>query len=171
MANPTISCPVSGQTTLTPSLISVDIAIVANWTQYLEYWGLSLLTLGSAVVLLDRFYRLFNSDLELYNFKKEALVAGIASAVQGAGFWFSASLFHGDPFKRLVIPGALAGLIYWIAHLERWSGYEICGIAFFQTAIISTGICVMAGNFKLAALVLVLFTVGLAIVAGIARNL
>ena len=143
---------------------------MAGWAQYLEFWGLSFATLAPAVLLLNTFYRFIDSDLELHRFRKEVVIAGVASAVQGAGFWFSASLFNGDPFRRLVIPGALVLFIYWIAHLERWSGYEVCGIAFFQAAILSVGICVVGGHLKMAALVLFLFIIGLVIIASLAKN-
>ncbi len=99
------------------------------------------------------------------------MIAGIASAVQGAGFWFSASLFHGDAFRRLVIPGAIVGIIYWLAHLEDWSGYEIGGIAYFQGALLATGLCLVGGQIKLAFLILGVFVVGLAIIASIAKSL
>jgi len=156
---------------LTPSLLSAAVGRVATGTQYLEYWGLSFVTLGIAVALLNLFYRFVDCDLNLHRFRKEVVIAGIASAVQGAGFWFSASLFHGDPFRRLVIPGAIAGFIYWITHLEDWSGYEIGGIAFFQAGILGTGICVAGGQFKLAATILGVFIIGLGIIASIAKSL
>jgi len=144
---------------------------MATTTQFFQYWALAFVTLSVALVLLSFFYRFIDSDLDLHSLRKEAVIAGIASAVQGAGFWFSASLFHGDPFRRLVIPGAIVGIIYWLAHLEDWSGYEIGGIAFFQAALLSTGLCLVAGQFKLAVIILGAFVFGLVIITGIARSL
>ena|SRR2546429_9854055 len=146
---------------------------MATATQFFQYWGLAFVTLSVALVLLSLFYRFIDSDLDLHSLRKEAVIAGIASAVQGAGFWFSASLFHGDPFRRLVVPGAIVGIVYWLAHLELedWSGYEIGGIAFFQAALLSAGLCLVGGQFKLAVIILGAFVVGLAIIASIAKSL
>jgi len=144
---------------------------MATATQFLQYWALAFVTLCVALALLNLFCHFIDSDLELHSLRKEAVIAGLASAVQGAGFWFSASLFHGDPFRRLVIPGAIVGIIYWLAHLEDWSGYEIGGIAFFQAAILTTGLLLFAGQFKLAIIILGVFVVGLAFIASIAKSL
>jgi hypothetical protein len=144
---------------------------VATATQFVQYWGLAFGTLFVAIVLLSVFYRFIDFDLDLHSLRKEAVIAAIASAVQGAGFWFSASLFHGEPFRRLIIPGAIVGIIYWLAHLEDWSGYEIGGIAFFQAAILSTGLCLASGQFKLAAIILGAFLFGLAIIASIMKSI
>ncbi len=144
---------------------------MATATQFFQYWALAFGTLCVALLLLSVFYRLIDSDLDLHSLRQEAVIAGIASAVQGAGFWFSASLFHGDPFRRLVIPGAIVGIIYWLAHLEDWNGCEIGGIAFFQAVLLSIGLCLVGGQFKLAVIILGAFVVSLAIIASIAKSL
>jgi hypothetical protein len=105
--------------------------------------------------MLNFFYRFLELDLYLCSLGKEAVIAAIGSAFQGAGFWFSASLFHGNPFHRLMIPGAILAIIYWLAHFEDWNGFEIGGIALFQAAIVATGLCVLGGDFKLGMLLLV----------------
>ena len=144
---------------------------MATATQFFEYWALAFVTLCAALVMLSLFYRFIDLDLDLHSFRKEAVIAGLASAVQGAGFWFSASLFHGDPSRRLVIPGLMVAFIYFLAHLEVWSGYEIGGITFFQIAILGIGSCVIGGQFKLAVIFFVAFLLGLAFIATIARSL
>ena len=144
---------------------------MATATQFFEFWALAFVTLSVAVVLLDLFFRFVDSDLELHSFRKEAVIAGVASAVQAAGWWFSASLFHGDPFRRLIIPDVIAGFIYWIAHFEDWSGYEIGGIAFFQIALLVIGLCLLRGDFELAAIFSVVFIVALAVIVFIAKRL
>src|SRR5256885_17262897 len=82
-----------------------------------------------------------------------------------------ASLFHGKPFRRLVIPGIIVATIYWLNHLEDWNGYEIGGIAIFQTVLISTRLCLFAGQFKLAIIIIVVFAASLSLIASIARSL
>jgi hypothetical protein len=149
------------------------IATMAAAVQFLHYWVLAFVTLCVALVMLNLFYRWIDCDLCLHGFRKEAVIVIIASAVQGAGFWFSASLFHGDAFRRpiLVIPFALVGIIYWLAHLEDWSGYEMGGILLSQAVILGVGFCVVGGMLGLAVIILGAFAVGLAVIASIARGL
>ena len=78
---------------------------MASATGFLKFSALAFVTLSVALVLLSIFYRLIESDLGLDGFRKEAVIAVIASTVQGAGFWFSASLLPGDPFRNLLLPG------------------------------------------------------------------
>ena len=139
--------------------------------QFPKYWALSFATLGIALWLFQLFCRWINSDLELHSARKEAVIAGIASLVQGTGFWVSALLFHGDPFHRMVIPGMIVAIIYKLGHFEEWSGYEVGGFALFQAITLGTGLCIASGQFKLAVLFLAVFGVGLAFVASIAKSL
>ena len=144
---------------------------MATATQFIQYWALAFVSLSVALALLSLFYRFMDFDLDLRSLRKEALIAGVASAIQGAGFWFSASLFHGDPFRRLLIPGVIVAIVYWLSHLEDWSGYEIGGISLFQGVILVTGLCLMGGQLKLAIIILGVFVIGLALIASIARSL
>src|SRR5258706_8289942 len=144
---------------------------MATATQFLQFWVLAFVTLSIALVLLSVFYRLIDFDLELHSLRKELVIAAIASAFQGVGFWFSASLFHGDPFRRLMIPSVIVGVIYWLSHFEDWSGYEFGGIAFFQMIILTTGLCLFHGDFKLAVVILSVSGVCLAIIASSEKSL
>ena len=144
---------------------------MATTTQFFQYWALAFVTLSAALLLLNLFCSFIDSDISFHSVGKEALVAAVASAVQGAGFWFSASLFHGQPFRRLVIPGVIVAIIYWLTHLPDWNGYEVGGIAYFQMALLATGLCLIRGEIQLAAMILGLFSIGLIIIAGIARRL
>ena len=145
---------------------------MATASQFFQYWGLAFVTLCIALPLLNLFYRIIDSDLNLHGLRKEAVIAGIASAIQGAGFWVSASLFPGNPFhsRVLVIPLALVGFVYWISHLEDWSGYEIGGIALFQGVILTVGLCLIRGEFKFAAIISGVFIIGLMIIGSIAKD-
>ena len=122
-------------------------------------------------MLLNFFCSLIDSDLDMDSVGKEAAVAGVASAVQGADFWLSASLFQGQPFRRLVIPGLIVTNVYWLAHRPEWRSYEVGGIAYFQMALLATGLCLVRGGIQLAVMFLGLFIVGLFIIAGIAKSL
>ena len=70
-----------------------------------------------------------------------------------------------------MIAGAIVAFIYLLAHLEDWSGYEMGSIVFFQAAVLSTGLFLVGGQFKLALIILFAFGLGLAIIAGIAKSL
>ena len=63
------------------------------------------------------------------------------------------------------------GIIYLLTHLEDWSGYEFGGITFFQAAVLSVGLCLYSGQFKLAIIIFAAFALGLAIIASVARSL
>jgi|WetSurMetagenome_2_1015567.scaffolds.fasta_scaffold915565_1 hypothetical protein len=144
---------------------------MATVAQFFQYWALAFATLSAALVLLKVFCRFVESDLDLHSVGKEAVIAGIASAVQGAGCWFSAALFHGQPFRRMVIPGIIVASIYWLTHLPDWSGYEVGGIAYFQMALLAMGLCLLGGEIQFAVMIGGLFVLGLVIVAGIAKSL
>jgi hypothetical protein len=144
---------------------------MATTTQFFQYWALAFVTLSAALLLLNLFCRFIDSAIDFHSVGKEVLVAGVASAVQGAGFWFSASLFQGQPFRRLVIPGVIVASIYWLTHLPDWSGYEVGGIAYFQIALLATGLCLFRGEIQIAVIILGLFIAGLIIIAGIAKSL
>jgi hypothetical protein len=144
---------------------------MATATQFFQYWALAFGTLCIALVLLNIFYRFIDSDLGLRSIRKEAVIAGVASAVEGAGFWFSASLFPGDPFWPLAIPTLVVGIIYLLSHLEDWSGDETVGITFFQAAVLMTAISLYRGQFKMAIIIVAAFVFGLAIFASFARSL
>ena len=144
---------------------------MAPATDFLKFWALAFVTLSLALILLSIFYRLIDSDLGLDGFRKEAAIAVIASAVQAAGFWFSASLFPGDPFRNLLLPELIIAIIYYLTHLKDWSGLEIGGILFFQSIIITTAFFLAAGQLKLVAITLAVFAASLAIIASIAKSL
>src|SRR5262245_11429117 len=139
-------------------------------TDFFQFWGLALLTLSVALVLLTVFYRLIDSDLGLHSLRKEAAIALVASFVQGAGFWFTTSLIPGG-FRRQIIPGMIVAVIYILTHLEDWSGYEMGGIFLFQMVIWNIGFFMLAGEFKIAAIILTAFAVGLAMIGSIAKSL
>jgi len=144
---------------------------MAPVADFLKFWALAFVTLSIALALLSIFYQLIDSDLGLDGFPKEAAIAVIASAVQAAGFWFSASLFHGQPFRHLLLPELILAIIYYLTHLKDWNGLEIGGILFFQSNIIVMAFFLAGGQFKLAAISVAAFIGGLAIIGSIAKSL
>ena len=139
-------------------------------SHFFEFWAIAFVTLCLALGLLAVFYRLIDSDLGLDNVRKEAVIAALASAVQAGGLWFSASLLPGRA-PRLTVPVLIVALIYKLGHLTDWSGYEMGGIILFQMVLWNTGLCLLAGQFQLALILLGAFALGLAVIGGIAKSL
>jgi len=139
---------------------------------FLRFWGLSFLTLSVALVLLSVFYRLIDSDPGLHGPIKEAVIAVIASAVQGTGLWVTASIIPGGGLRRQIIPTILAGIIYYATHVEKdWDGYEMAGILSFQMVVWSVGFFMLTGEFKIAAIVLASFAGALVIIGNSSKGL
>jgi hypothetical protein len=139
-------------------------------TQFLEYWGLAFVTLCAALVLCSVFFGLIDTELGLDSWRREASIAVVASLVQGAGFWFAASLIPGGVRKQ-VIPAMIVAIIYSLTHLKDWSGYEIGAILFFQMVIWNAGGFLFAGQLKIAAIILVAAGICLSLIAAVAKSL
>ena len=138
-------------------------------SHFFEFWAIAFVTLCLALVLLAVFYRLIDSDLGLDSVRKEAVIAALASAVQAGGLWFSTSILPGRA-PRLTVPVLVVAIIYKVGHLTDWSGYEIGGIILFQIVLWNTGLWLLAGQFKLALIVLGAFATGLALIGGMAKR-
>ncbi len=136
--------------------------------EFFRLWGLAFLTLCVGLVLLNVYWRLIESDLGLKSVATEIGIAAAASFVQGVEMWFTASLLG---FRRVVISGICVVIIYWATHYKEWSGYEVGGILLFQMVVWGLGLLLVAGMFKVAFMVLVVFVLCLALVASIARSL
>ena len=138
--------------------------------QFLEFWAIAFLTLSAALVLCSIFYRLADMDLGLDSWRREVRIALVASLIQGTGFWFTASLVPGG-FRSQLIPAIIVAIIYWLTHLRDWSGYEIGAILFFQMVIWNTGAFALAGDFKIAVMILGTALICLGVIGSIARSL
>jgi hypothetical protein len=65
--------------------------------QFLGFWALAFLTLGTALVLLNIFDGFIGNDLTLQSVREKAVVAGIASLVEGGSVWLVATFVPGAP--------------------------------------------------------------------------
>ena len=139
-------------------------------TEFFEYWGLAFATLCAAVLLTNVFFSLIDTSIGLHGWAREARIAVVASLVQGTGFWFTASLVPGG-IRRQVIPALIVAIIYWLTHLEDWSGYEVGAILFFQVVIWNAGGFLLAGEVKVAVLIVAAAAACLAFIASVARSL
>jgi hypothetical protein len=143
--------------------------------QLLLFWTIAFMTLCAAVVLLSIFYGLIENDLELHSLGKEAVIASVASLIEGVGVWL---VVLGVPasqratgMRALIIPAIIVALIYKIAHLEDWGRGDILYLLLFQFVISCSGALMFTGRFGLALSLLFGFGIILAVIAAFAKSL
>jgi hypothetical protein len=134
------------------------------------YWALAFVTLSTAVVLLNIFDGLMGNDPILFSVGKEAAIAGIASIVEGGSLWLVVS-FIPMAIRALILPALIVALIYKIAHLEDWSRYDVMMLLLFQGILFAVALCLLAGQFLSALIVLVVFVLALILIVALARVL
>ena len=140
----------------------------------LELWLLAFVTLCLALVLLAIFFALIENDVTLHSPGKEAVIAGVASLIEGASVWVVINFLPpGGPFMaaRLFIPAIIVGIIYKLTHLEDWSRYEILALLLFQLIISLFCAALLLGHFLAAFGSLFIFVVCLAVTVAFMRGL
>lgn len=134
------------------------------------FWAAAFATLGAALVLLNIFDGIIGNDLILRTVGQEAVIAGIASLVEGGSLWLVVTFVPGGG-RALIVPVLIVGLIYKIGHLEDWSRYDVLMLMMFQAVIAGCALALVFGQFQMALIVLIVFTLALALIAGFARGL
>jgi hypothetical protein len=138
--------------------------------QLVGFWAVAFLTLCVALVLLNIFDGIIGNDLTLDSLGKEALIAGIASLVEGGSVWLVVS-YVPSAGRALIVPALIVALIYKVGHLEDWSRYDVMMLLMFQAVIAGIGLALVFGQFQLAVIILLVFAFALALIAGFARGL
>lgn len=139
------------------------------------YWAFAWITLCAAVVLLNIFGSVVESDMELLSLGKEAAIAGVASFIEALGVWLVVLVI--DPAYRalglriMIIPILVVGLIYKVTHLESWSVWEAGLLLAFQLGIGCVVASLIAGHFLAALMVVVVFGISLAVIIAFAKSL
>jgi len=140
-----------------------------------EFWAFAFLTLGAALALLSIFSGVIESDMELLSLGKETVIAAIASLIEAAGVWlivlFISAMYRGLALRAMIIPIIIVGLIYKVAHLESWSIFEAGLLLAFQIAIGCLVASLISGHFQAAVMIVAVFGIILAVVAGIMKSL
>lgn len=136
----------------------------------LGFWAAAFVTLGAALVLLNIFDGVIGNDLILRTVGQEAVIAAIASLVEGGSLWLVVTFVPGGG-RALIVPVLIVGLIYKIGHLEDWSRYDVLMLMMFQAVIAGCGLALAFGQFQMAFIVLIVFALALALIAGFARGL
>ena len=138
--------------------------------QLIVFWAIAFVTLCLSLVLLTVYYGLIDNDLTLRTVKQEAIIAGIASLVEGASVWLVVS-FVPTAARALFIPALVVAIIYKVSHLEDWSRYDILLFLMFQIVIGCSGAFCYFGHFQTAIILIGVFAGFLAILASFVRSL
>jgi hypothetical protein len=138
--------------------------------QLLAFWALAFLTLCTALALLNIFDGLIGNDLTLLTLRQEAVIAGIASLIEGGSAWLVVR-FIPAAARALLVPAIIVAIIYKFAHLTDWSRYDIFMLLMFQAIIVAVGGSLVVGQFQAAFVILLVFAFALALVAFFARGL
>lgn len=142
--------------------------------QILELWVLAFITLCLALLLLAIFFALIENNVTLHSCGKEAVIAAVASLVEGASVWVVVTFLPlGGPFiaSRLFVPAIIVGVIYKLTHLEDWSRYEILALLLFQLMISFFCASLLLGHFLATLGGLFIFAVCLAVTVAFMRGL
>lgn len=105
-------------------------------TAFLVWWGFTLMTLGTAVLVLHVLYRQFGSDLELGSWTRELIIVVVISALQ-ALIMSGAHSVDNAGLHRAAFAGAavITFFGYQITHLTDFEWWEAPLIAVAQWAI------------------------------------
>jgi hypothetical protein len=141
----------------------------------LTFWALAFVSLCAAVLLMAVFFGLIENDLELHSIGREAVVAGVASLIEGAGVWlvvvFLPVADRALALRFMIIPALLMALIYKISHLVDWSRYEVVLLLVFQVVIGCFVALLIVGRFEAAIFVAVGFVGALVVIGAFAKSL
>jgi hypothetical protein len=141
----------------------------------LAFWAGAFVSLCAAVLLMAIFFGLIENDLELLSLGREAVVAGVASLVEGAGVWlvvvFLPVANRALALRLMIIPVIIVALIYKISHLVDWSRYEVVLLLVFQVVIGCFVALLIGGRFEAAIFVAVGFVGALVFIGAFAKSL
>jgi hypothetical protein len=138
--------------------------------QFFIFWALAFATLVVALVLLNVYYALIGNDLNLRGVRQEALIAAIASLVEGGSVWLVLS-FARTAARALFIPALIVAIIYKGSHLEDWSRNDTVLFLVFQIVIAWTIALLYSGNFKESIIIWLVFGVFLTALGSFANSL
>jgi hypothetical protein len=138
--------------------------------QFFVFWALAFVSLCAALVLLAIYYSLIGNDLTLRSLGQEAIIAGIASLIEGGSVWLVFTYVPAGA-RALFIPALAVAVLYKLSHLEDWSRYDVALFLVFQFVITSSGVSLFFGHVQSALIILAVFGAILAVVASISKSL
>jgi hypothetical protein len=137
---------------------------------FLALWAFAFISLCLALLLLNIYSNVINYDFVLHGLRKEAVLAGVCSLIEGGSVWIIVTYLPAAT-RALILPALLIFVIYLLAHLEDWNRFDPGLVLIFQFVIGATAMALFRGYFGAAAIIVVVFLGVLAAVAGIARSL
>jgi hypothetical protein len=137
---------------------------------FVGLWALAFVTLCGALVLLNIFDGIIGNDLVLNSVGKEAVMAAIASLIEGGSLWLVIT-FVPTAARALLIPAVIVALIYKLGHLEDWSRYDVVMLLLFQGVLIAVLMCLFAGQFLAALVILLVLVVALVVLHAFTQGL
>lgn len=135
------------------------------------FWVVAFVTLCVALMGLSLFSAFTNGDLELHGVFKELSMAAAAAAIEGVSVWLIAMYVPGGASRGLFLPLVLVGLLYHVAHYDRWNRYDAIILLIFQGAIVVVGAALWLRHFQLAFVVLAALGIFVAIFANLIKSL
>jgi hypothetical protein len=132
--------------------------------QILIWWALAFLSLGTALVLLNIFYTVIESDLTLLSLGWEIGIAAVASLIEGGSVW-AVLTYVPAAGRALIIPALAVALLYKLMHFEDWNQFDVFALLAFQLIISIAGACFWLGQFSAGLTLLAVCFVCLLIVA------
>jgi len=142
---------------------------------FFTFRAAAFVSLGAAVVLLGIFYGVINDELGLHRPGQEALVAGVASLIEGTGVWlvvlFIPAAQRALGLRAMIIPALVVALLYKLVHLEDWGRFEALLLLMFQVVIGCVTASLFFGRFEAAFMVAAGFAAVMTVIALIARSL
>jgi hypothetical protein len=134
------------------------------------FWGIGFATLLIALLLTNIYCTLIANDLTLRSTGQEAVIAAIASLVEGGSVWAVLAYAPGAG-RALFIPALVVAIIYKCSHLEDWSYYDVSLLLAFQLIIAWSGALLLSGHIRELMIVWLVFGAVLALVSSFATSL
>jgi hypothetical protein len=138
--------------------------------QFLGFWALAWVTLAAAIVVLGLYGAWIGNDVEFRSVGQEALIAGVASLIQGSSVWAVLNYLP-TAGRALLIPALVVAVLYKVTHLEAWSRYDIILLLVIQMALGSSGAALFSGQWLTALIILAAVGGFLALLGNFVRNL
>jgi len=136
---------------------------------FILVWSLAFISLASAIVLLNIYYSAIGNDLTLRNVGQEAIIAGIASLIEGASAWVIISVLP-SAARAMAVPAIVVAILYKFTHLEDWNRYDIGLLLLFQLVLTASVGLLFIGRFEAALVVTAVFGGFLAVIGSFVRS-
>jgi hypothetical protein len=137
----------------------------------LVFWRGAFLSLGLALIALNAFWEVIDSDSECLSLGKELVLACAASGIEGVAVWALAAFVPAALGRGILVPLIVVWVLYRIAHYESWGSYDPSMLVMLQIVIVLGAVALILGHFQLAFMIIGGCALFLAIYAAIVKSL